>query len=76
MDLPNSVVRKLAGILDGAAVYNWRTLVECLPEYTHSDAMLFRTAEQQVCLSSSSRAMDPVFLCFRVVVLLWLYCRS
>lgn len=49
MDLPGSVVHKLAGILDGAAVYNWRTLVERLPEYTHNDAMMFHTEQQQVC---------------------------
>ena len=50
MSLPHSVLCRLAGILDGAAVHNWRTLVEQLPEYTQNDARQFATEEQQVCL--------------------------
>lgn len=48
MSLPYEVHRKLAGILDGAAVHNWRTLIEQLPDYTQNDAMMFATEEQQV----------------------------
>jgi hypothetical protein len=47
MSLPYPVLQKLAGILDGAAVHNWKTLVEQLPEYTQSDAILFATEQQQ-----------------------------
>lgn len=48
MSLPHSVLRKLSGILDGAAVHNWKRLVEQLPEYTQTEAMMFATEEQQV----------------------------
>lgn len=51
MSLPHSVLGRLAGILDGAAVHNWRTLIEHLPEYTQTDARQFATEEQQVYLS-------------------------
>ena len=53
MDLPHPVQRRIAGILDGAAVHNWRALVEQLPEYTQNDTILFATEEQQVCVSVS-----------------------
>lgn len=46
MSLPHPVLQRLAGIMDGAAVHNWRTLVERLPEYTQTDAILFATEEQ------------------------------
>ena len=48
MSLPYSVLQKLAGILDGAAIHNWRALVQCLPEYTEGDAIVFATEEQKV----------------------------
>lgn len=48
MSLPYEVHRKIAGILDGAAVHNWRTLMEHLPAFTHIDAIQFATEEQKV----------------------------
>ena len=51
MSLPYPVLRKLAGILDGAAIHNWRALVQQIPEYTESDAIMFATEEQKVSAS-------------------------
>ena len=48
MDLPHSVQRRLAGILDGSAVHNWKALVAAVSEYTDVDARQFSTEEQQV----------------------------
>ena len=51
MNLPHSVLSRLAGILDGAAVHNWRALVDQLPDYSQNDARQFATEEQQVWLA-------------------------
>lgn len=48
LSLPHSVLRKVAGILDGSAVHNWRALVAAITEYTDNDARQFATEEQQV----------------------------
>lgn len=53
MNLPHSVLSRLAGILDGAAVHNWRALVDQLPEYSQNDARQFATEEQQVWLADA-----------------------
>ena len=48
MSLPYKVHRKLAGILDGAAIHNWRALMEHLPGFTQFDAINFAAEEQKV----------------------------
>lgn len=72
MSLPHSVLSRLAGILDGAAVHNWRTLIEHLPEYTQTDAIQFATEEQQVYLNLCSQWNIYSYLP-RVVVQVWQY---